>query len=317
MRFTDKLAASGILILDGGLATELEVRGCDLNQSLWSAAVLDQSPQVIREVHRSYLEAGADCIATASYQASVPGFRAAGFDTRTGEALYRRSIRLAYEARDAFCKAQRIAADSLEAPLVAASIGPYGAYLADGSEYRGGYAVRPDELADFHAERIQLAVDELRSHTDHPLLAFETIPSLPEGLILAEILGRHSGVEAWLSFSCPTASATSEGQPIAECVAAVEECRGIVALGVNCTRPELLAELVTQFAAGSRPVVAYPNAGGSYDAARKEWSTDGEAIPAASVFGDWVDAGARVLGGCCRSTPEWIAALVRFRAARP
>ena len=121
MRFTDKLAASGILILDGGLATALEVRGCDLNQSLWSAAVLDQSPQVIREVHRSYLEAGADCIATASYQASVPGFRAAGFDTRRGEALYRRSIRLAYEARDAFCKAQRIAADSLEAPLVAAS----------------------------------------------------------------------------------------------------------------------------------------------------------------------------------------------------
>ena len=184
MRFTDKLAAHDVLVLDGALATELEKRGCDLNQGLWSAAILDQHPDLIRDVHRAYLVTGADCITSASYQASMPGFHAAGFTQQKSEALYRQSLRLAYAARNAFCQERGIASDSLDAPLVAISIGPYGAFLADGSEYRGRYQISDDELARFHEDRIALALDELQQHTDQPLLAFETIPSLPEALVL-------------------------------------------------------------------------------------------------------------------------------------
>ena len=316
MRFNDKLAADGVLILDGALATELEKRGCNLNHSLWSAVVLDQHPDLIGDVHRAYLEAGADCITTASYQASIPGFRAAGFTHEKSEELYRQSIRLAYAARNSFCQERGIAPDSLEAPLVAISIGPYGAFLADGSEYRGRYQASNDELARFHEDRIELAVDELQQHTDQPLLAFETIPSLPEALTLLKTLALHPSTEAWLSFSCATRSETCEGQAISQCMSALDAGNQLVATGVNCTRPELLNELIPQFAVSNKPVIAYPNAGGVYDPHSKEWQEGDELSYTAHTFDQWASAGATVLGGCCRSSPEWISDLVAWRDKR-
>lgn len=315
MNFEDKIAAMGILVLDGGLASELERRGCNLDSKLWSAAILDRQPDAIRDVHRAYLDAGADCIASSSYQASVPGFRAAGFAIDKSEALYRLSIRLPYEARDAFCTARGIATDSLRAPLVATSIGPYGAYLADGSEYRGNYQVSSDELRRFHAERLALAIDELKQLTDHPLLAFETIPSLHEALLLTELLADHPDVQAWISFSCATPDATSEGQPIAECLSALDDA-GLAAIGVNCSAPDLMPAAIRGFAAGNTAVIAYPNSGETYDARQKRWSGVGDLEQAHGDFEDWALAGATVLGGCCRTTPEWIATLVAWRTSR-
>jgi homocysteine S-methyltransferase len=316
MRFTDKLAARDMLVLDGALSTELEKRGCDLNQSLWSAGMLDQHPDLIRDVHRVYLEAGADCITSASYQASLPGFRAAGFTQQKSEELYRQSIRLAYAARNSFCQERGIASDSLEAPLVAISIGPYGAFLADGSEYRGRYQVSDDELARFHEDRIALALDELQQHTDQPLLAFETIPSLPEALVLLKALVLHPVTEAWLSFSCATGSETCEGQAISQCMATLDAGEELVAVGVNCTRPQLLNELIPQFAVSHRPVIAYPNAGGVYDSNSKEWQAGDRLSDTPDAFDQWANAGATVLGGCCRSSPEWISELVAWRDQR-
>ncbi len=316
MRFTDKLAADGVLILDGALATELEKRGCNLNHSLWSAAILDQHPDLIGDVHRAYLDAGADCITTASYQASIPGFRAARFTQEKSEALYRLSIRLAYAARNSFCQDRGIASDSLEAPLVAISIGPYGAFLADGSEYRGRYQVSEDELARFHEDRIALAIDELQQHTDRPLLAFETIPSLPEALTLLQKLALHPSTEAWLSFSCATRSETCEGQAISHCMPALDFSNQLVAIGINCIGPELLGELIPQFAVSNRPVIAYPNAGGIYDPISKEWQKNDVLSNTAHTFDQWASAGATVLGGCCGSSPEWITELVAWRNKR-
>ena len=316
MRFTDKLAANDILVLDGALATELEKRGCDLNQSLWSAATLAQHPGMIRDVHRAYLEAGADCITSASYQASIPGFHAAGFTQQKSEELYRDSIRLAYAARDAFCQQRGVASDSLDAPLVAVSIGPFGAFLADGSEYRGRYQVADDAIQSFHEDRIALAMDELLQHTDQPLLAFETIPSLSEALALLKILSLHPRAEAWLSFSCATRSETCEGQAISQCMSELDVGDALLAVGVNCTGPELLSDLIPHFAASDRPVIAYPNAGGVYDPVTKAWQEGGLLSNSGHAFDQWVHAGAVVLGGCCRTSPEWISELVRWRAAR-
>ncbi|MGK0217958.1 MAG: homocysteine S-methyltransferase [Planctomycetota bacterium] len=316
MNFREKLATRGIMCLDGALASELEARGCDLNQRLWSAAILHQNPELISAVHRDYLVAGADCIASSSYQASLPGFAEAGFDAREGEGLYRLSIRLAFEARDDFCRARGVRVDSPEAPLVAVSIGPYGAYLADGSEYRGNYGISDTELRSFHAERLELAIDELGQLTDRPLLAFETIPCLGEAKILTELLNQHPEAQAWLAFSCNSTETVSEGQSITSCVAALQDSPGLVALGVNCTDPALMPELIPLLAQGNLPVISYPNSGASYDSELKLWCGPEEELPLDSDLDAWSQAGASILGGCCRTTPAWIAQLVAWREAR-
>ena len=202
LTFAERLAADRLVVLDGGLATELERRGCDLQHELWSARVLEREPEAIADVHLAYLRAGADCITTAAYQASVPGFCAAGHPAARAERLYRSSVRIAYEAQQAFCRERGMRADDVCAPLVAMSIGSYGAFLADGSEFGGGYADDEAHVRAFHRERLALAVDELRRWTDAPLLAFETVPSLGEAVMLVELLAEHPGVSAWLSFSC-------------------------------------------------------------------------------------------------------------------
>lgn len=311
----DKLDHQDFVVLDGGVATELERRGCDLRHRLWSAAILAERPDAIRDVHLAYLRAGADCITTVAYQASVPGFLAAGYSRAAANDLYRASVRLAFEAQLDWCRDRGLRPDDRAAPVVAMSIGSYGAFLADGSEYRGRYPVTDDELRTFHRERLALAVEELRQWTDRPLIAFETVPSLAEAVLLAELLAEHRDAAAWISFSCDGVRLTAEGQPVAECARRLEGCDQVLALGVNCTSSRDVTELVTAMATGAKPVLAYPNAGGDYDATRKRWVGDGEEANE-RLFGEWLRSGARGLGGCCRTTPEWIARLVAFRDGR-
>jgi homocysteine S-methyltransferase len=302
------------LILDGALATELERRGHDLNHALWSAKLLLEDPGALREVHLAYLRAGADCIATAGYQASIPGLRACGLGDGKARELYLDSIRIAVQARDAF--AIETGSDDSDAPpaLVAASIGPYGAYLADGSEYRGNYVVSTDKLDHFHRERIELVQEAVSEGSAPDLIAFETIPSLDEAMILVRILESTRTLPAWISFSCRDDALTCEGQPIEECGAALDDRDAVVAIGINCTSPHHIPALIEKLAgATSKPILAYPNSGETYDAKRHCWQ-------GVSVFGKpeeaaarWVAAGASGVGGCCRTTPEDIARLVRWR----
>jgi homocysteine S-methyltransferase len=309
---SQRLAERNPLILDGALATELERRGHDLNHALWSARLLFEEPEAIREVHLAYLRAGVDCIGSAGYQGSPAGFRKAGMSEEKARELYLDSIRIAVRAREDF------ALESGSPPaLVAASIGPYGAFLADGSEYRGEYSVSEDELERFHREQvelIQLAVDE-GSAPD--LIAFETIPSLDEAMLLARILESMPVLPAWISFSCADEASTCEGQPIEDCGRALEGCAAVVAIGINCTAPGHMPGLLEKLAgASSKPILAYPNSGECYDARTRSWSGQ-------NVFGEpeeaaarWVAAGASLIGGCCRTTPEDMGRLVRWRAAR-
>lgn len=304
-----RLAARRVLILDGALATELERRGHDLDHALWSARLLLEDPDALQEVHRAYLEAGADCIATAGYQASIPGFRAGGLGDGKARELYLDSIRIALRARDEF-----VAETGVEPPLVAASVGPYGAYLADGSEYRGGYAITSDKLDHFHREHIELILEARDAGDVADLIAFETLPSLNEAMILARILEPLADVHAWISFSCRDDSSTCEGQPIEECGAALDDCDAIVGVGVNCTSPQHLPALIEKLAqATSKPILAYPNSGETYDARGRCWTgTNVFGAPAESAAA-WYASGAHILGGCCRTTPADIAALVRWR----
>ena len=298
------LAAKGLLILDGALATELERRGADLNDPLWSARCLLERPQLIRAVHRDYFDAGADVATTATYQATFEGFGRRGIERAGAAQLMRKAVALAVAARDEFWAGREPRSERLR-PLVAASIGPYGAMLADGSEYRGHYNLSDRALAEFHRPRLDVLVE---SGAD--LLACETIPSLREALILARLLEQYPETTAWISFSCRDGTHNCEGEDIAQCAASLAGHPQIAAVGVNCTRPHYVADLLGRMRSQTeQPLVAYPNSGERYDASAKRWTDSRVDLPFAEQARAWYQAGARLIGGCCRTTPEDIRSL--------
>jgi homocysteine S-methyltransferase len=295
------LETQAVVVLDGALATELERRGCDLNDPLWSARVLLESPNLIREVHADYFEAGADCATTASYQATFEGFERRGLDAHQSAELMHLSVRLAIDARDAFWAnpSNRVGRSR---PFVAASVGPYGAFLADGSEYRGDYGLTESELMAFHRPRLVVLA---ASGAD--LLACETIPCLLEAKALLRLLEEFPGVSAWFSFSARDGSSTNHGEAITECAALLSAHPQVAAIGVNCTAPEFVTDLVQNArAATDKPILAYPNSGETYDAALKRWNGESTCETFTARAQDWYANGARVIGGCCRTTPEHI-----------
>lgn len=299
------LANYPVLILDGAMATELERHGCNLDDPLWSARVLLEQPELIRRVHEDYFRAGADCAITASYQATVEGFAARGIGEDEALGLIRQTVELAAEARDAFWATQEPAIAGRPKPIIAASVGPYGAFLADGSEYVGHYGVSDERLAEFHRPRMKALIE-----AGADLLAFETVPSLQEALVLARLLEEFPDTFAWMSFSLRDGQAISEGTSIETCVQALEAYPRISAIGVNCAPSSSAAEAVARFAAcTAKPVLVYPNSGEAYDASTKTWHAGDSA--ACGDFADsaraWHEAGARLIGGCCRTTPEQIA----------
>lgn len=306
------LDRQGVVILDGGLATELEARGERLDDPLWSAAVLLDRPERIRQVHEDYLRAGADCLVTASYQATFEGLARRGLSAAEADRVLRRSVAVADEARRSFCSVPGRDEGRLP-PLVAASVGPYGAYLADGSEYRGDYGLTVGELSEFHRRRL-----EVLSDAGADLLAVETIPSLAEVRALLELLERLPGPPAWVSFSCRDGRHLCDGTPLRRAVRLVSECGRVVAVGVNCTAPRHLTSLLREAAAVSRlPLVAYPNSGEGWDAASRRWLAGDESSRLRRECLTWRSLGARLVGGCCRTGPADIAALRSILVASP
>jgi homocysteine S-methyltransferase len=293
----------GFVVLDGGLATELERRGADLNDPLWSAKLLVDAPERIEQVHYDYFLAGADVGTSASYQATFEGFAARGSNRADSEKLLRLSVDLVRRARDRFWREPSNRPTRRE-PLVAASIGCYGAFLHDGSEYRGDYGLSRSELVDFHRPRFEVLAD-----AGADLLAFETIPSLLEAEAIVELLeGRSEPLPAWVSFSCRNEREVSHGELLAECIRVASAAEAVVAVGINCTAPRWIAGLLTSARGATRKLlVVYPNSGEGWDASRHLW-TPAPHLPSDPIeeAREWHRLGARVLGGCCRTTPETI-----------
>lgn len=295
--FTDHLSLRGHVLLDGGLATQLEVHGHDLNDPLWSARLLVEDPESIVRAHTAFLEAGADCIVTSSYQATIEGFEQRGFGRDESRRLLLSSHELGVRARDAYVETHDPAGPI---PQVAASIGPYGAFLADGSEYRGDYDLDVAGLVDFHRERFEL----LAGAAD--LLAIETIPSLDEASALRALLVENGRTPAWVSFSCRDGEHLCDGTPLAEAAALFVDLPQVFAAGLNCTAPQHVRGLVDRLRASGWPreIVAYPNSGEAYDASSKAWVEGSATCSIAASVASWRDAGARVIGGCCRVTAD-------------
>jgi homocysteine S-methyltransferase len=283
-------AGGVVTVLDGGFATELERRGHDLSDDLWSARLLRDDPDEVVATHLAFFRAGADVATTASYQASVEGFARHGLSRSEAEELLRDSVRLA-----------RIAASLAEAAdgvrrLVAASVGPYGAVLADGSEYHGDYGVNDAFLRDFHRPRLEVLLS-----ADPDLLAIETVPSEQEAAVLLELLvDLRPPVPAWLSLSCADTATTRRGDDVHGVFGLAVDHPGVIAVGVNCTAPEHVGSLVaTAVEVTGKPAVAYPNSGEGWDAETRSWTGSGSIVDAALAL-EWVAAGAAYVGGCCR-----------------
>ena len=289
-----------VLVSDGGLATELEARGNDLSDSLWSARLLMDAPEQIRDAHLAFFRAGAVIATSASYQASFEGFARRGLDRREAAGLMRRSVDLARAAR------AEMAGDG-RARWVAASVGPYGAALADGSEYRGRYGLSVTELAAWHRPRL-----EVLAGARPDVLALETVPDIDEAeALMAAISGL--GIPAWLSYSI-AAGRTRAGQPLSEAFAVAAGVPEVVAVGVNCCAPaDVLAAIAVAREVTGKPVIVYPNSGEEWDARRRAWA--GRSRYSAGQPRQWIAAGAKIAGGCCRVRPADIEVIARAAAS--
>eukprot|EP00871_Galdieria_phlegrea_P003574 jgi/Galph1/4217/GphlegSOOS_G2808.1 len=295
------------LILDGGLATELERRGCDLSMGkLWSARILHDKPELVKQLHLEYLESGADIITTASYQASLEGFMEEGYPMETAKNLLVRSVSLAQEAQSMFYS-KLSNQQQHQRCWIAASCGPFGAYLADGSEYRGNYGVPREKLYGFHKSRL----DWLMSATPD-IIAFETIPDIEEVQVILELMKiSYSTFPFWISVQCRNETQMACGASLEQTVPLLKECQQCIAIGINCVEPWLITshiniirEELKQFSIPCN-VIAYPNSGEVYDNTLKQWKRKDS-----FDIMDWVHCvyhcDADIIGGCCRTTPTHI-----------
>ena len=295
------LTQTDTLILDGALATELEARGCNLADALWSAKVLVENPELIYQVHHDYFAAGAHVAITASYQATPQGFAARGLNEAQALALIAQSVQLAQRARDDY----RASSASTAPLLVAGSVGPYGAFLANGAEYRGDYALPEEEMKAFHRPRVQAL---LEAGVD--LLACETLPSFAEAQAVVSLLAEFPQSSAWFSFTLRDAHHISDGTPLSKVAELVNAAPQVVAIGINCVALESVTPALRNLQAQSdKPLLVYPNSGEQYDASSKTWHSAPSGCTLHDKFAEWQQAGARLIGGCCRTTPQDIAAI--------
>lgn len=309
-KFKDLLDEQEIIILDGALGTELESRGYDVSGKLWSAQYLLDQPRIIQNVHESYVRAGSDIITTSSYQASIPAFIEAGLTTEKAYNLLKETVFL---ARKAIENTWQVLSPKEQKqrpyPLVAGSVGPYAAYLADGSEYTGDYQLSEEEFRDFHRPRIQALLE-----AGSDLLAIETIPNEAEAAAILRLLAEEfSQAEAYLSFVAQSENAISDGTKIEELGNLAQESPQVLAVGFNCTAPHLIAPLLDGLGqVCNKPLLTYPNSGETYNGLTKTWHDDPEQERSLLENSKlWKNQGVRLFGGCCRTRPEDIAQLAK------
>ena len=287
----------GVHVIDGGLATELEYTGARIDGPLWSAHVLEDEPEKLLAVHRAYIQAGAECIATCSYQVSRMGYAEVGLSAEHADAALLRSVELARSVVAEF-PGRRV--------LVAGSLGPYGAALHNGGEYHGNYDCSYDDLVRFHRERIEVFAGA-KGVQAPDLLAFETFPSLEEARAVGEAMKPWPDLQAWFSFSCRDEKHVSHGERVADCAALVASFPQTVAIGANCVPPKWIPALIAELrSASSKAVLVYPNSGEGWDATRRVWTGVTDPAEFGMHAAEWFKAGAQIVGGCCRTRPAHI-----------
>lgn len=299
----ENLKSKRCLVVDGAMATELEKRGVDTGSDLWSATALLENPEAISAVHKSYFENGADIAITNTYQANISRFMELGLSEIESEGLITKAVNLARKARDEYYDSlsQTDRQKRAKYPLIAGSVGPYGAYLADGSEYRGDYNLTKAEFQEFHLRRMQLL-----DQAGVDLFAFETQPNFDEANALVSLLeNRFPKQHAWLTFSVKDEDTLCDGTSLQEAVKYFEGLEQISAIGVNCTTLENIHDIIRSISqVTNKPVIVYPNNGDIYDPETKTWQKSDDADTFSELVPEWLEDGAQLIGGCCRTTPD-------------
>lgn len=307
--FKDYLENNYPLILHGALGTEMEALGYDISGKLWSAKYLLEKSEVIQELHETYVAAGADLITTSSYQATLPGLVEAGLTEKAAEQIIALTVRLAKAARDKVWGALNETEKAKRPyPLISGDVGPYAAYLANGSEYSGDYGkITINELKDFHRPRIQILLDQ-----GVDLLALETIPNRLETQALIELLAEEfPEAEAYMSFTVQIPDAISDGTSLAEMAKLVSQSNQILAVGINCSSPLLYNQALSFLENTGKALITYPNSGEVYDGDSQTWKPkDKDALTLVEHSKYWhAHFGVKILGGCCRTRPNDIKSL--------
>lgn len=288
------------------MATELERLGCNLSGPLWSAEVLRTQPERVRAVHASYLDAGADCLLTASYQVSAMGFRELGLPWEDAADMLRRAVQLAAEAREDYRRRHN------RPVWIAASLGPYGAALHNGAEFHGNYDCTFDDLVTFHRERLLALAD-----TEADFFALETVPSREEARAIVEALHAVPGLAAYISFTCRDDRHVAHGEDLADCARLLDPEPQLVAIGVNCTAPSLVAPLIRALkTATEKKIVVYPNSGEQWDSRSRGWTGQSDPQSFGALARLWRQAGADWIGGCCRTGPDHVRVIAQALAAK-
>ncbi|MBR3000506.1 MAG: homocysteine S-methyltransferase [Oscillospiraceae bacterium] len=297
----DLLNESPRIVIDGSMSTLLEELGLNLNHKLWTALALSEHSELVEEVHKRYFRSGADCGITCSYQATIPGLMESGYSREQAEQIIENSVKLFLNARDEWWREEG-EAQGRSYPLCLGACGPYGAYLADGSEYRGNYGVSDDVLRDFHYRR-----EQILWNAGADLLLFETMPSLNEVKICAEI-AEELGADYWISFSCKDGEHINEGDRIEDCARSLSSgYPHLRMIGVNCSKPEYIESLIRELKkATDLPIGVYPNSGDEYDPKRKCWCKREGAVPFGDLASAYYEAGASAVGGCCTTVERHI-----------
>jgi homocysteine S-methyltransferase len=303
MKRVEELNLEGLRVLDGGMATELERKGCKLDGPLWSAQVLESAPEVIAQVHREYLEAGADCLVTASYQVSEEGFRELGRATAGAARAAADALRSAVAIAEGVRRGYQ--ANKPRKIWIAAGLGPYGAALHNGAEYHGNYDCSFEDLISFHSRRLAVL-----QHTNADFAAFETIPSAEEAQAIVAALSQFPSLGACVSFTCRDAKHIAHGEDLRDPAKTLDGSAQVIAIGVNCTHPKFVLPLTRELASVTRkPIAVYPNSGEDWDAERRRWTGKGETAAFGEMALEWREAGAQWIGGCCRTGPKEIKAV--------
>lgn len=286
------------VILDGGLSNVLESMGFDLDHKLWSARLIKSNPEAIIKAHLSYLEAGATCITSSGYQASIQGYMDLGENREDAIQLLLDSVSLAVKAKKQFLNSTGLKRKI----YIAASLGPYGAYLANGAEYTGEYAVSAERLIKFHMERFHIL-----EASEADFLACETIPSMMEVEVLSELL-LSSAKPSWVSFSCKDETHLNDGHKIQDAAKILSDHPTVFAIGVNCTAPKYINKIIETLKAEApdKRIIVYPNSGEVYHAKSRSWIGVSDPALFQKMAEEWLENGADIIGGCCRIGPDHI-----------
>lgn len=303
--FQEILSQHNFAIIDGALATELQNRGCDLNDPLWSAKILIEQPELIAAVHYDYFMAGADCAITASYQATPLGFAKRGLSRQQSISLIKKSVELAQQAQINY----RQTTQNNRPLVIAGSVGPYGAFLADGSEYTGNYSLPDEQMRQFHEDRICALID-----AGIDIIACETIPSWAEINVLVDVIKQFPAIPCWFSFTLKDSQHLSDGTPLSKVMTFLNTIEQVMMLGVNCIALDKVTNaLKTLHPLTDKPLIVYPNSGEQYDVNSKTWLTCSH-HHLVDYLPEWQKHGARLIGGCCRTTPQDIQQLAFYRS---